>query len=354
MTNSSATTPQAPAAADATPSYDLAIIGAGPAGLTAAIYAARAGKKVAVYEALAPGGQIINSTDVANYPAAPHISGAQFAIELQSQIDELGVELIDRAVVDLAPVVNDGDMDAVKVLFAGRPQPGKARLSAETPVATGVSDAVQEQNFHRARAVIIATGASHRHLNLPHEDELVGRGISYCATCDGGFFRGQPVAVNGGGDTALDDALYLSNLASDVYLVHRRQEFRGSASTLAKLRAKPNVHFILDTTVTALNPGPDGKLASISLSTKPDTTQTLPVNALFIAIGQTPNTNLVQDLIPLDPHGYIPSDESCTTELPWLFVAGDVRTKPLRQLVTATADGATAAAAAIDYLNSLD
>lgn len=298
--------------------YDVAIIGGGPAGLTAAIYTARAGLNTIVFEAIALGGQIINSADVANYPAAPHISGITFSNQLKDQVEELGVTL---------------QYEEVKHL-----RPGKTfTLTTST-------------NKYSARSVILATGASHRHLNLPGEEQLTGHGVSYCATCDGGFFRKKTVAVNGGGDTALDDALYLSNLCSEVHLIHRRDAFRGSTSTVAKLRQKPNVHFILNSTVSALN-AENGKLTSIDITNQSNQTTTLPVSALFIAIGQAPATTNFSDLLKTDQSGYIPSGEDCLTELPGLFVAGDVRTKSLRQLVTATSDGAVAADNAIAFLS---
>ena len=323
--------------------YDLAIIGAGPAGLTAALYAARAGKSIIIFESLAPGGQIINSLDVANYPATPHISGPTFAAALTDQLAELDIVITEMPVIKIEAPTNTNNK--AKITFG-------------------------EEKTHSilASAVIFATGASPRHLNLPHASELVGHGISYCATCDGGFFKNQSVAVIGGGDTALDDALYLSNLASDVYLIHRRDTFRGQASTVKKLQTEPNIHFILNSTITALNPNSDGQLSSLDISTTTSSedsstpastsqpspkTQSLSVSALFIAIGQTPNTEPIKDLLRLDPQGYIPADESCHTELPWLFAAGDVRTKSVRQLVTATADGATAVTSALEYLSSL-
>ena len=299
--------------------YDVAIIGGGPAGLTASIYTARAGLKTIVFESTAVGGQIINSTDVANYPAAPHISGFTFAQNLQSQAEENSIEI---------------KFEKVKSL-----RPGEIQVLAT------------DQDEYEAKTVIIATGASHRHLGLKNEEELTGHGISYCATCDGGFFRSKDVAVNGGGDTALDDALYLSNLCENVYLIHRRDEFRGQKGTVEKLNQKSNVHFVLNTTVSALNEK-DGHLISIDLLNKSGETTNLPISALFIAIGQVPATSEFAKELNLDEGGYIPSGEDCLTEHPGIFVAGDVRTKTTRQLVTATSDGAISAEAAISYLNN--
>lgn len=334
--------------------YDVAIIGGGPAGLTAAIYTSRAGLKTVVFEAVALGGQIINSTDVANYPAAPHISGFTFAENLRTQIEENGVKIVFEKVE--------------KVLYSQDKQYSRKirNVNLSEPASDpDISDFVSVQHekikpfwtintinsIYIAKSVIFATGASHRHLGLANEEELTGKGISYCATCDGGFYKGKTVAVNGGGDTALDDALYLSNICEKVYLIHRRDEFRGQKGTVDKLRNKSNVHFILNSTVSALN-AENGKLASIDIVSKLDQkTTTLPVSALFIAIGQVPATSNFTDLLKLDEAGYIPSSEDCLTNLPGFFVAGDVRAKTTRQLVTATSDGAIAAEATITYLN---
>ena len=322
------------------PLYDIAIIGAGPAGLTAALYAARAGEKTVIFEALAPGGQIINSKKIENYPAAPNISGLDFTKNLLAQISELNVELKTEKVLKILP---------------------------ETRLET-------DNGIYEAKTIIIATGATHRSLGLKNEKELIGKGISCCATCDGNFYRNKPVAVVGGGDTALDDALYLSNLAKTVYLVHRRSEFRGNQKTVEKLKQKPNVKFILNSTVAALNPDENGKLTSIEIATTQNATThstatpstitpnaianaapektVLEISALFVAIGQIPATDFLNDLLDKTPSGHLKSDETCTTKLPKIFIAGDVREKPIRQLTTAVADGTVAAEAAISYLNA--
>lgn len=370
--------------------YDVAIIGGGPAGLTSAIYTARAGLKTIVFEAVALGGQIINSPDVANYPAAPHISGYTFAENLRSQAEENGVKIVFEKVAKISlqkpqeshdiigttkgdlslyseqyhdnnPIHhNKGEATKTNAISPSGQYPGKTQnvnmSSNPTQNEFDILGFVGVPNGEMVRlcsskSVILATGASHRHLGLPNEEELTGKGISYCATCDGGFYRNKIVAVNGGGDTALDDTLYLSNLAEKVYLIHRRDEFRGQKGTVDKLRKKSNVQFILNSTVSSLNTT-DGKLSSIDILDKTtNNTTSLPVSALFVAIGQVPATKEFSKLLKLDDAGYVPSGEDCLTNLPGIFVAGDVRQKTTRQLVTATSDGAIAAEAVISYLN---
>ncbi len=300
--------------------HDILIIGAGPAGMTAAIYARRAGKTVLVLEAGSFGGQIINTPEIENYPAAAHISGYDFATRLYDQAVELGAEFVFEK--------------AVGVTDSG---------SEKTVVTT--------KNRYTARAVIIATGSENRKLGLPEEDKLVGRGISYCATCDGAFYRGKTAAVVGGGNTALEDALYLSDLAEKVYLIHRRESFRGEAATLAKLREKPNVTFILGSNVTKLNAGK--KLNSIEVTDSSGAVTELAVDGLFVAVGRTPENQNFAAVMELDAAGYAVAGEDCKTASAGIFVAGDNRTKAVRQLVTAAADGAAAATAAVHYLEAV-
>ena len=202
------------------------------------------------------------------------------------------------------------------------------------------------------RAVILATGAKNRHLGIAREDELVGRGVSYCATCDGMFFRKKDVAVNGGGNTALGDALYLAGICNKVYLIHRRDQFRGAERDAEKLEQLANVEFVLNSTVTGLNG--DAKLESIDVTNKnTGDVKTIPVSGLFVAIGQEPDNNAFSDLVNLDARGYISAGESCHTSHAGVFAAGDCRTKSLRQLTTAAADGAIAATAACEYIDRL-
>ena len=298
---------------------DIIIIGAGPAGLTAAIYARRAAKSVLVLEAKSYGGQIINTPDIENYPVAAHISGFDFATKVYSQAKELGAEFKFQRAVDIR---DNGSSKTV----------------------------VTAKGEYEAKAVIIATGSENRKLGVTGEDRLVGKGVSYCATCDGAFFRGKSTAVVGGGNTALEDALYLADIAADVYLIHRRDSFRGEAATVEKLQEKSNVHFVLNSQVTKLNA--DKALESIEVTDKQGKTQTLAVSGLFVAVGRIPENQSFSALIDLNSAGYAASAENCRTKTAGVFVAGDNRAKDVRQLVTATADGAVAATEAVKYLQA--
>ena len=299
--------------------YDIIIVGAGPAGLTAAIYARRAAKKVLVLEAKSYGGQIINTLDIENYPAEAHISGFDFATKLYNQAKDLGAEVVFEKVVD----INNNET---------------------------IKEVITTKNTYKTKTIIIATGSENRKLSLPNEDELVGKGISYCATCDGAFYKKKIVAVVGGGNTALEDALYLSDIVSKVYLIHRRDEFRGEESTIKLLKEKENVEFIYNSTITKLNA--DKKLTSIEVTNKDGSIQTINIDGLFVAVGRIPENQNFAKLIDLDESGYIKAGENCNTNVKGIFVAGDNRVKEVRQLVTATSDGAIAATEAIKYINS--
>ncbi len=298
--------------------YDIIIIGGGPAGMTAAIYGRRAAKKVLVLEALSCGGQIINTPDIENYPVEEHISGIDFSNRLHKQAENLGAEFVFEKAVD----INDlGDSKEV----------------------------ITAKNTYTAKAVIIATGSANRKLGLENEDSLVGRGVSYCATCDGNFYRNKTVAVVGGGNTALEDALYLSDIAAKVYLIHRRDSFRGEEANAAKLSEKPNIEFVLNSNVTALNA--EKRLKSVEVTDKDGSVRTLEVNGLFIAVGRIPENMNFARLVELDEAGYIPAGENCHTGVPGIYAAGDNRAKEVRQLVTAVSDGAVAATEAVKYIN---
>ncbi len=298
--------------------YDILIVGAGPAGLTAAIYACRAEKSTLVLEAKTYGGQIINTPDIANYPVAPGISGFEFAQTLFQQAKNLGAEVRFEKVTE----IRDGIVKTV----------------------------VTPKNTYEAKTVILATGAENRRLGVADEDKLIGRGVSYCATCDGNFFRKKVVAVAGGGNTAVEDALYLADLAEKVYLVHRRDSFRADAALVSKLKERENVELVLNSNVTKLLS--DGRLCGVEVTDKlTGETRTLDVAGLFVAVGQVPENQNFAGLIDLDAGGYAVAGEDCLTKAPGVFVAGDNRTKEVRQLITAAADGAVAATAAIKYLN---
>ncbi len=296
--------------------YDIIIIGAGPAGLTAAIYGRRANKSVLVLEAKSYGGQIINTLDIENYPANNHISGFDFATNLYNQAKELGAEIVFDKVIEI----------------------------------TNNKEVITANNKYNAKAIIIATGSDNRKLGLPNEDELIGKGVSYCATCDGAFFKGKDVAVVGGGNTALEDALYLSNLANKVYIIHRRDEFRGEDKSFNLIKQKDNIELILNSTVTKLIS--DDKLTGIEVTNKDGSINTINIDGLFVAIGRVPSNDYYKNIINLDDQGYVIANEDCKTNIPFIFVAGDNRTKEVRQLVTATSDGAVAATNAIKYIES--
>ena len=300
--------------------YDIVIIGAGPAGLTAAIYAKRASKSVLVLEAKAYGGQIINTPDIENYPVAAHISGFEFATKVYEQAQALGAEFKFEKAVDIKDLGN-------------------------------IKEVVTESSVYQAKAVIIATGSENRKLGVEKEDELVGRGISYCATCDGAFYRKKRVAVVGGGNTALEDALYLADIAEKVYLIHRRDGFRGEEETVKSLKARENVEFVLNSRVVGLNA--DKRLESIDVLNNDGSLRTIEVKGLFVAVGRIPENQNFAKVVNLDSAGYAIAGEDCLTNTKGIFVAGDNRVKNVRQLVTATADGAVAVNEAVKYINNL-
>lgn len=298
---------------------DILIVGAGPAGLTAALYARRAGKSVLVLEKETFGGQITHSPKVENYPGIAQMSGTEFADLLLEQVLAQGAEV---------------EMETVT---------GVRRTADGFDVQT-------EGETYTARSVILATGSRHRQLGLPHEDELVGEGVSYCAVCDGAFYRGKDVAVIGGGNTALQEAVLLSETCAHVTLVQNLPVFTGEEKLLEILRGRDNVTFITNTVVRELHG--DAQLASIVLDTDGKTT-VFPVDGIFVAIGQVPENEPFRDLVPLTEHGYFDIDESCVTASDGVFVAGDCRRKGVRQITTATADGAAAAIAACRYIDAL-
>lgn len=298
--------------------HDIVIIGAGPAGMTAAIYAARAGKSVLLLEAESYGGQITYSPRVENYPGVRQISGNALAAQLVDQTLDLGVETELAAVTGLEPVP-DGFL------------------------------VHSEEGDFPAKSVVIATGVKHRRLGLPGENELAG--VSYCAVCDGAFYKGQDVAVVGGGDTALQDALFLAGLCRTVTVVHRRQAFRGEKRLLDSLREKENVSFRLDCVVDVLEG--DGELTGVTLRhVVTGERESLPAAGLFVAIGQIPGNEAFAGRLALDENGYILAGEDCRTSLPGVFAAGDCRQKTVRQLTTAVGDGAVAALAACRFVEA--
>lgn len=301
--------------------YDIAIIGGGPAGYTAAIYAGRAGHSSVVLEKNGPGGQMAVTSSIENYPGFDIVDGFELAYKMKSQAEAFG---------------------AVSVIG----EVTRASLDGEEKVLT--TSTGEEIS---ARAVIVATGASPRPLGVPGEEEYKGRGVSYCATCDGMFFRKKTVAVVGGGDTAFEDALYLSNICEKVYVIHRRDKFRAAQRNVEKAKAKENVEFVLNAVPVEIA-GEDGKVCGIKIrDTASGEEKTLDCAGVFVAVGRAPDTAVFEGLLELDKSGYIVADESCKTSVPGVFVAGDVRTKDLRQIVTACADGAMAVHSAEEWLS---
>jgi thioredoxin reductase (NADPH) len=297
--------------------YDIVIIGGGPAGLTAATYARRAGKSVLVLEKNAFGGQITWSPRVENFPSQISISGNELGDMLLSQAMEQGA---------------DAELEEV------------TGVSAEGNLKRIHTDSGAE---YLARALIIATGAKPRMLGLPRESELVGSGVCYCAVCDGAFYINQPVAVCGGGNAALQDALLLSEKCSKVYLIHRRDSFRGEAKLVEALKARDNVEFLLSATVAELLG--ENELSGLAVLQN-GSRREIAVTGLFVAVGRQPDNGIFSSLMELDSAGYAASGEDCLTGTPGVFVAGDCRAKSVRQLTTAVADGSVAALAACSYL----
>ncbi len=307
--------------------YDLVVCGAGPAGMTAGIYGVRAGLKTVVLESRFPGGQLNLATGLENVPGFPEpIAGLDLAFKLEEQMKRLGAELLSKGAKSIAREEgSDPDRPVWRVAFS-------------------------DGTFVRGRTVIVATGAFPRHLGLPGEGELAGAGVSYCSTCDGGFFKGRDVAVVGGGNTAVEDAIYLARLCRKVTLIHRRDELRAERVEQEVLFRLPNVTVVWDTVVTALRS--DGALTGLDLlNKKTGATDYLPVAAVFVAIGQKPFSDPFAGLLETDENGYLLTDELLRTKQPGIFAAGDVRRTPLRQIVTAMSDGALAVAQAAHYLN---
>lgn len=297
--------------------YDIIIIGGGPAGLTAATYACRAGKSVLVLEKNAFGGQITWSPKVENFPGFVSVSGT-----------ELGDKLLEQAMAQ----GSDVELEEAKEI---RREGEGFRVFCES----GMS--------FEAHALILATGAKPRMLGVEREEELVGSGVCYCAVCDGAFYAGRPVAVCGGGNSALQDALLLSESCSKVYLIHRRGSFRGEQKLVEALEQRENVEFVMNAAVTALQGGEE--LSGLVVEQE-DVRREIAVDGLFVAIGHQPDNGAFADFLALDGAGYADSGEDCLTGTPGLFVAGDCRKKSVRQLTTAAADGAVAALAAVKYL----
>lgn len=291
--------------------YDIIVVGAGPAGLSAAIYGKRAGRNILVLDTSSiSGGQILSTYEIDNYPGMPGVTGEELAIAMRQHCEKLGVEFARGRVTS---IVDKG----------------------------GIKELVTKKATFETRTVILATGATNRQLGCPGEEEFSGMGVSYCATCDGAFFKDKVVAVVGGGDVALEDAIYLSRFCTKVYLIHRRDEFRGAVVLQEQVKSSERIEIIYDTTVEVIN-GKDSVESLLLKNRKSGQMNELSVDGVFIAVGNVPNTNSIAGLPEMDEAGYIKADETCTTSIPGIFAAGDVRTKQLRQVITATADGANA------------
>jgi thioredoxin reductase (NADPH) len=301
---------------------DIIVIGAGPAGMTAALYALRADKSVLLLEKENFGGQITYSPKLENYPSVMEISGSAFAEQMLEQVMAHGAE------IELAEATKITDHGTYKTVTT-------------------------EYGEFDGKAVIIATGSKHRHLGLEGEDALIGSGISFCAVCDGSFFAGKKVAVIGGGNTALQEAVMLSDLCSEVIIIQNLSFMTGEKKLLQILEGKSNVSMIFDTVVTSLE-SKDGELCAISLkNTASGEASKLALDGMFVAIGQKPENEAFSDITALNDYGYIVADENCLTDTEGVFVAGDCRTKKIRQVTTAAADGAVAALAACRYIDGL-
>ena len=304
--------------------YDILIIGAGPAGMTAAIYGQRGGKKTIVFDKLSYGGQVINTAEVANYPGIPNMTGLDFADKTYNQMKDLGAEMSYEEISEIR--------------------------DADKPIKTVITTSGKE---YQCKAIIIATGSSPRPLGVENEDRFRGAGISYCATCDGAFFRDKTVAVCGGGNTALEDAEVLSDIAEKVYLVHRRDEFRADATNVKRVKSKKNVELVLDSVVTAIKG--ERFIQGIEVENKKTgEKRELKIDGLFVAIGQMPENDIFKDVVKLNKAGYVEAGEDCLTGTDGIFTAGDCRAKKVRQITTAVSDGAIAALAAIEHINKTE
>lgn len=300
--------------------YDLVIIGSGPAGLSAAVYAQRACLSTIIIEKTGmSGGQILTTTEVDNYPGLPGIGGFDLGMKMREHVDNLNGQFMTGEVVK---ITNFPDHKAI---------------------------AMADGSTVNARTIIIATGASHRKLNIPGEETLTGAGVSYCATCDGAFFRNRTTAVIGGGDVAVEDAIFLARLCKKVYVVHRRDSFRAARVLSDRLLSLENVEVLWN--CIPLEITGEGSVSGLNIQNKQTQENiSLSVDGVFVAVGMEPNTDVYKGLVALDPTGYIIADETCRTNVPGIFAAGDVRTKQLRQVVSAASDGANAVYSVQRYL----
>lgn len=331
--------------------YDLVIIGSGPAGLAAAIYAQRARLNTLVIEKeMMSGGQVLSTYEVDNYPGLPGINGFDLGMKLRQHADQLEAVFCEDEIEGIELVKAEEQEEQLQA--AELREVSDSMMSKSAAEKTGNSAVMKriigKKDTYYAKTVIIASGAMHSKLGVPGEEEFGGMGVSYCATCDGAFFRKKVTAVVGGGDVAIEDAIFLARMCEQVYLIHRRDQLRGARSLQEKLFALDNVTVLWDTVVEEIRG--DGKVNALAVkNVKTQEQSELSVDGVFVAVGITPNSQPFSQLLPLD-HGYIMADETCETEVPGVFAAGDVRKKQLRQIVTAVADGANAVTSAERYL----
>lgn len=318
--------------------YDVVIVGSGPAGLSASIYAKRAGlSSLTLEKAPMSGGQVLNTYEVDNYPGLPGINGFDLGMKFREHADKLGCEFREASlfsVLSLDAYEEKAELSAASL----DKKPGRKGFLLKT-----------DQGDIESRTVLVATGASHAKLNVPGEEEFTGMGVSYCATCDGAFFRGKVTAVVGGGDVAVEDAIFLARSCQKVYLIHRRDELRAAAVLQKEVMALPNVEILWDTVVEKIE-GQDQVEALIIKNVKTGKAQNLPVQGVFVAVGIIPAGDVFRELVDCDEKGYLTAGEDCVTTMPGIFAAGDVRGKKLRQIVTAVADGANAITSVLEYL----
>ena len=292
--------------------FDLIIVGAGPAGLTAGIYAKRAGLNALILDKSGAGGQVLSTYEVDNYPGLLHISGMELGERFGSHLEQLGISVTNEEVIEIEV---DGDIKRV----------------------------VTNKENYESKGIVLCLGASHLQLGIEGENELVGAGVSYCATCDGAFYKGANVAVVGGGDVALEDALYLARTSAKVYLIHRRNTFRGTKSLFEAVQKCSNIEIVYDSVVEKLKGVEEGELSGLVLRNVTNNKNTdIELEGMFVAIGTRPNTDWLPECIDRDEKGYVIAAEDCRTNIPNVYVCGDARRKPLRQIVSAVCDGAVA------------
>ena len=324
--------------------YDVIIIGSGPAGLSASVYAKRAGLKALTLEKNpVSGGQVLNTYEVDNYLGLPGINGFDMGMKFREHADGLGCEFQTAEVLSVCKEHREE-----KQLKAASVNETAVDAAFEPVRAQGFMIETDEGVFH-ATAVVAAMGAVHAKLGIPGEEEMAGRGVSYCATCDGAFFRGKVTAVIGGGDVAVEDAIFLARGCEKVYLIHRRDELRAAKILQEEVMSLPNVEIIWDTVAEKIEG--NGQVEGISLkNVKTGDKMELPVDGVFVAVGILPDSEILKEIVNCDPKGYVLAGEDGVTDVPGIFAAGDIRSKKLRQIVTAVADGASAIQSVQEYL----